>query len=143
MMMEYDEFHEVERLLLQSAVPHSRQELHAFLLARGPQLNDDFHYYFLDRLSSAESHEAISAGEFYVLFGGTRSEDYEEDFAETDSLWDGLEAEYLLASLPRRCIASFVRECVALAERFKLSMHRGEVAVSPDELQADFERIAT
>ena len=141
-MTDYDSFHEVERVVLRSATPQSRQALHAFARQRGMKLNDDFHYYFIDRLDVAETYQAISIGEFSALYDGARNEDYEEDFTESDSRWDCLEAEYLLASLPTECIATFVQECAAFAKRFALSMYRGNSVVSEVDLQAELQQIA-
>lgn len=141
-MTNYDSFYEVERVTLRSSRPQSRRDLHAFALQCGMKFNEDFHSYFIDRLGMAEAHQAISIAEFFVLYDGARNEDYEEDFAESNSQWDCLEAEYLLASLPPECITTFVRECGALAKRFELSMRRGENAVSAIELQADLQKIA-
>lgn len=140
-MSKYDEFHEVERVVFQSAAPQSRLALYSFFLARSFELNDDFHHYFLDYEAEAKPHQAITLVKFSVLSGGVRNEAYQKDFAKTDHFWDALEAEYLFASLPIDCIVKFVQECAALSERFGLSMHRGEHVVSQRHLQEEFERI--
>ena len=79
---------------------------------------------------------------FRVFRQGARSEEFEEDFIETDTAWDSLEAEYLLASLPQSCIARFVQECELVANKFELSIYRSEHQVSTEQLQIELNGIA-
>ncbi len=133
-------YHEKKEIRLIGRELRSRKELHSFLRSRGFKSEDDF--YFLDRIDQAQPWQAISVMTIDVIRGGAAIYETEEDIKDKTTQWDELKVEYLLASLPRDCIARCAIECECIANAFGLDISLGGEAFTRGGLQTALEQIA-
>lgn len=135
------DYHEKETVVLKA--PHSleRTRLDKWLRKRGFRAEDDF--YHLQRKGRVQPWQTSTVISLDVRCSGQGVYETEEDLAEgRGTSWDELRADYLLATLPRDCIASLVREIDALVTEFGLRLeYRGDV-VEPVELAKHLNAIA-
>jgi len=126
-------YHEEELVVLRAPGAFDRARLGKFLQRRGFKLEDEF--YYLPRKGRSERWQTTTLVTIDVIRSGQRIYETEEDIAAgLGTTWDELRASYLLASLPRECIASFVQEIDALTTEFNLSVGYNGDNIDPVEL---------
>lgn len=123
--------YEVVVVTLKAVEKRSARKLQSFLLGRGFLQNDD--HYYLPREGKLEVWQFYEITDVQLLLGGHEVYADKEDLLEEDVQWDELKVSYLLASLPRKYIDTYVNECSALETNFDLCMiHNGQVVTTND-----------
>ena len=134
-------YHEKETIRLVASESKSRMDLHIFLKGRGFTSEDEF--YFLDRNDAPKPWQSISVMTVNVFDRGSTVYETAEDVVEAPGVWDELQVDYLLATLPPVFIEKFANECEILAVQFNLKMEMGGRIVPPGQLQLALQAIAT
>ncbi|KQV49767.1 hypothetical protein [Duganella sp. Root336D2] len=119
----------------------SRKELHTWLKRRGYKSEDDF--YYLVRKGRVPTWQTDTIATVELKLSGTPIYETEEDVEEgISTCWNSLEVEYLMASLPRECIDSFVEEVTQLSAHFDLKLQFEQALTDPHSIRGAFNRIA-
>ena len=121
-MDNYEYFHEKEVVQLKALTPLYRKDLHEYLMSKGFKSEDEF--YYLDRDDKAKPWQSISVLSIDIFLGDDAIYETKEDIEESEgSVWDRLEASYLMASLPENYIENFCNNIFKIAEKFGLSAY--------------------
>lgn len=135
------EYHEKETIILKASRLLDRITLDKWLRKRGFRSEDEF--YYLPRKGRCEPWQTSTLVSLNVRRSGRSVYETEEDMAEgLATTWDELQADYLLATLPRDYISSMICEIDALATQFSLKVeYRGET-IAATELEKRLNAVA-
>lgn len=127
--MNYDYLHESETVSLQTPSPRSCNELVPVLQTLGFTLHEDI--FSLDRVGSIPPWQSSSWVDVDLFLRGTEINDL-------SAQWDTIKLVYLLATLPREGISTFVASATKLSGLLGLPMMYKDQVVSAKELEAAF-----
>lgn len=135
------EYHEQETVTLKASHLLDRNILHKWLRKRGYRSEDE--YYYLPRKGRCEPWHSASLISLDVKRAGLSVYETDEDIVEgIATTWDELQANYLLATLPRDYIASMVCEIYALAIQFDLKVEYCGDTIETAELEKRLNAVA-
>jgi hypothetical protein len=135
------DYHEKETILLKGSQLHDRKLLHKWLRKRGYRSEDDF--YYLQRKGRFRPWQTSTLITLNVRRGGHEIYETEEDLIEgIGTNWDELRSEYLMATLPRECIAAVTAEIAAIAAEFDLTIEYCGAVVDIAELASRLNAVA-
>lgn len=134
-------YHEKESIALKANKKIGRRDLHLYLVRRGFKSVDDF--YELLRSQGVKRWQSSAIMSLFVLNSGKMVYETEEDIEEAaGAVWDELECEYLLATLPIECIDLLIVELRGLCETFNLQVNYSAASLSLEELRRKLVAIA-
>jgi hypothetical protein len=134
-------YHEVEQFILKSDKLNSRKQLHQFLRSRGFTSIDDF--YVLDRKNQYPAWQSEEVISLAIRRDGTEVYETAEDMEEYGATdWTDIQCEYLLATLPRECIALALDEVGCLCKEFDLKVYWNGRVLGVPELSDELHSIA-
>ncbi|MBC3876119.1 hypothetical protein [Undibacterium flavidum] len=128
-------------VILRSNNPLPRVDLHKSLKQFGFISEDDF--YYLRRKGKVASWETDCLMTINVFSANSDTYETEDDIEEgICSNWDSLHISYLMASLPREFINTFVSEIEKIKLRFALQLVFEDITMEVSELTLKLSKIA-